>query len=66
MGFPGGAVVKVKKHALENPWRMPPKIPWRRKWQPIPVFCLGDSPWGHKRLDMTELAQASYFMLYVI
>ena len=34
------------------------KIPWRRKWQPIPVFLpeeshgqrslVGYSPWGHK------------------
>ena len=40
------------------------KIPWRRKWQPIPVFLLGDSHgqrspagyslWGYKELDMTE------------
>ena len=21
------------------------KIPWRRKWQPIPVFLPGQSPW---------------------
>ena len=40
------------------------KIPWRRKWQPTPVFLPGEfhgqrilvgySPWGHKDLDMTE------------
>ena len=40
------------------------KIPWRRKWQPIPVFLPGEphgqeslvgySPWGRKELDMTE------------
>ena len=40
------------------------KIPWRRKWQPAPVFLLGKfhgqrnlvgySPWGHKDLDTTE------------
>jgi len=39
-------------------------IPWRRKWQPTPVFLLGKScgqrdmagysPWGRKELDMTE------------
>ena len=37
-----------------NPWVR--KIPWRRKWQPTPVFLLrngqrslvGYSPWGHK------------------
>ena len=40
------------------------KIPWRRKWQPTPVFWPGEfhgqrslvsySPWGHKELDTTE------------
>ena len=40
------------------------KIPWKRKWQPIPVFLLGEShgqrslvsysPWGGKELDVTE------------
>ena len=38
--------------------------PWKRKWQPTPVFLPGKShgqrslegysPWGHKELDMTE------------
>ena len=40
------------------------KIPWKRKWQPAPVFWPGKfhgqrsladyRPWGHKKLDMTE------------
>ena len=40
------------------------KIPWRREWQPTPVFLLGKfhgqrslagySPWGCTELDMTE------------
>ena len=40
------------------------KIPWRREWQPIPVFLPGEfhgwrslvgySPWGHKESDKTE------------
>ena len=40
------------------------KIPWRRKWQPTPVFLPGKfhgqrslaaySPWGHKESDATE------------
>ena len=40
------------------------KIPWRGKWQPIPVFLPGKShgqwsmvgycPWGRKESDMTE------------
>ena len=43
------------------------KIPWRRKWQPIPVFLPGESPWteepgglqswGHKESDMTEVTE---------
>jgi len=45
-----------------NPWVR--KIPWRRIWQPTPVFLPGEShgqrslvgygPWGHKELDTTE------------
>ena len=40
------------------------KIPWRRKWQPTPVFLPGEShvwrslvgysPWVRKESDMTE------------
>ena len=40
------------------------KIPWRKKWQPTPVFLPGISHgqkslmgyrlWGHKELDMTK------------
>ena len=40
------------------------KIPWRRAWQPTPVFVPGEfhgqrslagcSPWGHNELDITE------------
>ena len=41
------------------------EIPWRRKWQPTPVFLPGESqgqkslvgysPWSCKELDMTEV-----------
>ena len=40
------------------------KFPWRREWQPAPVFFPGEShgqrnlggssPWGHKETDETE------------
>ena len=40
-------------------------MPWRRAWQPTPVFLPGEyhgqrsltgySPWGHKESDMTEV-----------
>ena len=45
-----------------DPWVR--KIPWRREWQPTPVFLPGEfhgkrslvgySPWGHKELDTTD------------
>ena len=45
-----------------NPWFR--KIPWRREWQPTPVFLpgkshgqrslVGCSPWGLEESDMTE------------
>ena len=41
------------------------KIPWRREWQPTPVFLPGEfqeqrsladsSPWGHTELDTAEV-----------
>ena len=43
------------------------KIPWKRVWQPAPVFLPGESygqrslagcgPWGHKELDLTEVTE---------
>ena len=50
------------KRCRFDPWVG--KIPWRRKWQPTPVFLPGKSHrqrsladyslWGCKELDMTE------------
>ena len=52
-----------------DPWHG--KIPWRRKWQPTPVFLpeklhrqrslVGYSPWGHKKLDTTEHARMRWY-----
>ena len=70
-GFPGGASGKEPTcHCRRcrrfgfDPWVE--KIPWSQKWQPTPVFLpgefyrqkslLGYSPWGHKELDITEVA----------
>ena len=46
-----------------DPWVR--KIPWRRAWQPTPVFLPGEShgqrslvgysPWGRKESDTTEV-----------
>ena len=60
-----------------NPWVG--KIPWRRKWQPTPVFLPGEShgqrsltgynPWGHKnwtqlKRPMTQ-THMSHFLIKV-
>ena len=52
-----------------DPWVR--KIPWRRKWQPTPVFLpgkshgrrslVGYSPWGRKESDTTERLHFSLF-----
>ena len=72
-GFPGGSVLKESacqcrrlgfshRRCEFDLWVR--KIPWRRKWQPAPVFLVGRShgqrklvaysPWGLKESDMTE------------
>ena len=47
-------------------WSLGGEDPWRKKWQPTPVFLpgksqgqrslVGYSPWGHKELDTAEHA----------
>ena len=72
VGFPSGTVVKNPlasscrrcKRCRFDPWVG--KIPWSRKWQPIPVFLPGKfhrqrslagySPWGQRESDATEHA----------
>ena len=74
-GFPRGAGDKQltsqyrrrKRHGF-NPWIR--KIPWRRAWQPTPVFLpresqgqrslVGNCLWGHKELAMTEVTQHAH------
>ena len=69
VGFPCGTSGKEparqcrrrKRHRFE-PWVR--KIPWKRKWQPSPVFLPGEShgqrslagydPQGHRESDTTE------------
>ena len=58
---PGGSAVMnppARRRLGFDPWVR--KIPWRRKWQPTPVFLPGEShgqrslegyrPWGRKRV----------------
>ena len=68
--FPNGA--SGKEHDFQcrrhmriqlDPWKG--KIPWRRTWQPTPIFLPGGSheqrslagysPWGHKEWDMAQV-----------
>ena len=69
-GFPGGTSGKTTRLPVQVDVRdvglIPGsgRVPWRRKWQPTPVFLPGESPGqrslegysplGHKELDMTE------------
>ena len=72
MGFPGGAsgkepACRCRRHKRRgfNPWVG--KIPWRRAWQPIPVFLpidshgqrslAGYSLWGCKESNTTEASE---------
>jgi len=72
LGFLGGTSGKeptcqCRRHKRRgfHPWIR--KIPWRRAWQPTPVFLLGEShgqrrlvgysPWGYKESDMTEATE---------
>ena len=53
--------------AMQETWFYPwfKKMPWRRKWQPTPIFLPGEfygqrsragySPWGCRESDMTGL-----------
>ena len=71
-GLTGGAsgkepICQFRRHKTceFKPWVG--KIPWKRKWQPTPVFLPGEShgqsnlagygPWGNKESDMTEATQ---------
>ena len=62
MGFPGGSMGKEStcqyRRCRMDPWVR--KIPWRREWQPTPVFLPGESheqgawratdQWGSQRV----------------
>ena len=75
-GFPGGSGKESTTCNVEGassiPWSG--KIPWRRKWQPTPVFLpgkshgerslVGYSPWGHKRIRQDLAIKQQQFGLY--
>ena len=67
-GFPGGAVVNNSPANRTERWEDSilgwGRSPWRRKWQPTPIFLpgkfhgqrslVGCSLWGHYESDTTE------------
>ena len=78
MGFPAstsgkGSSCKCRrcKRGWFDPWVG--KIPWRRAWQPTPVFLPGESHGqrnlavyslqGRKELDMTEVTKHAYMKI---
>ena len=79
-GFPGGisgeeSSCQRRGHKRRgfSPWVG--KIPWRRKWQPIPAFLLGEfhgqgslvccSPWGCKESDTTLSSVTELIQTYI-
>ena len=73
LGFPGGWDGKESAHSEEDPGRLSSwvrKIPWRREWQPTPIFLPGEShgqrnlagysPSGRKEWDTTEQLTLTY------
>ena len=79
LGFPGGASGKEPTCQCRRPkrCRFDPgirKIPFRRAWQPTPVFLPGEShrqrilvgysSWGHKESDTTEWLHFFFFLTY--
>ena len=60
-----GDIRDAGKRGGLDPWLG--KVPWRRKWQPIPVFLPGKlygqrglagySLWGYKELDLADTHQ---------
>ena len=57
-------ISEVLSASPQHLWQFNYRRPWRKKWQPIPVFLpgkshgqksqVGYSPWGLKESDMTE------------
>ena len=62
-----------RRHGFD-PWVG--KIPWRRKWQPTPVFLVGESQgqrslvgysaWSHKELDRAEHGHTTSFSIWEV
>ena len=56
MGFPGGVDGKVSACNAGDLVSIPGLIPWRRAWQPIPVFLPEESPWKEEPGGLEAIA----------
>ena len=71
-GFPSDSDGKESTGSAGDPDPWVRKIPWRRKWQPTPVFLPGKfrgqrslgghSPWGRKESDTTEQLNDNFLL----
>ena len=78
MGFPGSSEVKASACNVGDPGSIPGlgRFPWRRKWQPTPVFLPGEShgqtslvgysPRGRKESDKTEQLHFHFHFRFII
>ena len=79
--FPGGTIGKEStcqhrgcRRCGFNPWIG--KIPWRRAWQPTPIFLPGEShgerslagysQWDCKEWDTTEAILICWYSVYIL
>ena len=65
MSFPGGSDWLEIRMQYERPG-FPPwvgQIPWRRAWQPTPVFLPGESPWTEKPGGLESMGLQSWTRL---
>ena len=74
--FPMALCLQCRRHRTLgfDPWVG--KIPWRRKWQPTPVFLPGESHgqwslagytlWGRKESDVTEVTYHAHSVVVKI
>ena len=61
MGFPGGSDGKEAACNVGDPGSIPGvgKIPWRRSWQPTPVFLPGESLWTEEPGGLQSMGHKS-------
>ena len=78
LGFCGSPAGKEPAYNAEDPGSIPGsgRFPWRRAWQPTPVFLpgkshgqrnlVGYSPWGHQESNTTERLSIAHIHLYFL